>query len=514
MEWGVAAARRRAPLAGTVILAASLAACGGSGGGEGSSAGPPASGNPPPSGNAPPSGSTGSIRVKVIDFAGDAVAGAEVWVSATNTSALTGPDGIVRFDNVPTGPSRVCADHPVRGHTCLAPDPVTIEKDKLIELSRQLQPLPWDEAVAAVLSATVDPGGVSADGKVLDVTLQVAVTGPQYQGSWFVDGPEWGYNRIQVFDCAARTGDELLQLGPRCIRSADGRDASYSFGQVNDRGPVNAIERPGGPWAAGLLIDQSDAGLSPRWLPNDSRIFAAKFLSSRVLPATPLVLGAFSSDEPSGSASRLPQRPVTFFPVESPVFLSSTAEAFGLLNNLHSLVGGGAPLYEAIFEGVEYMAARTPPERSRALVVLADGADTTCGTPAQCAALRREVIERARDAAVQLFLVGGAGSGCTPDWVGCQDPSDSEAIQLLAREGGFPIVIGDFPALGPAMELAGQWLQPSMTVQDISLRLTSDTAGAFAPGATVMGAFTGANASQCPMGCQVHQFVFSVDIPR
>jgi hypothetical protein len=213
----------------------------------------------------------------------------------------------------------------------------------------------------------------------------------------------------------------------------------------------------------------------------------------------------------------LPQRPVTFFPVESPAFLTSRAEAFGLLNNLHSLVGGGAPLYEAIVEGVDYMAARTPPERSRALVVLADGADTTCGTPAQCAALRRDVIDRARDAEVQLFLVGGSPSDCTPDWVGwegCQGPSDNEGIQLLAREGGFPIVVGNLPDLGPAMELAGQWLQPSMTVQDISLRLTSETAGAFAPGATVMGAFTGANASQCPMGCQVHQLIFTVEIPE
>lgn len=499
-----AARCRWALLAGAWVAAASLAGCGGSGGGGASSV-------------TPPSGGTGRIRVKVVDFTGEAVAGAEVWVSATNTSALTGSDGIVGFDNVPAGTSRVCASHLVRGHTCSAPDPVAVEKNKVLELTRQLEPLSTSAAVAAVLSATVDAGGVSADGRSLDVTLQVAVTGPQYQGSWFVNGDEWGYNRLQVFDCAARAGDELAQLGPRCIRGADGRDASYSFARVNDLGPVKTIERQGTPWAVGLLIDQSNAGLSPDWLPNDSRVFAAKRFSDRILPATPLVLGAFASDEPSGSASRLPQRPVTLFPVESPAFLTSRAEAFGLLNNLHSLVGGGAPLYEAIVEGVDYMAARTPPERSRALVVLADGADTTCGTPAQCAALRRDVIDRARDAEVQLFLVGGSPSDCTPDWVGwegCQGPSDNEGIQLLAREGGFPIVVGNAPDLGPAMELARQWLQPSMGVQDIGLRLTSETAGAFAPGATVMGALTGANASQCPWGCQVHQLIFSVEIPR
>lgn len=496
---------------GTWLVVASLAGCGGGGAGGASS------GGTPPMGDPPLTGGTGSIRVKVIDFAGEAVAGTEVWVSATNSSALTGQDGIVRFDNVAAGTSRVCASHPVRGHSCSAPDPVTVEKGKVLELSLQLKQLSTSAAVAAVLSATAEPGGVSADGRSMDLTLRVAVIGPQHQGSWFVNGDDWGYNRLQVFGCTARAGDELAQLGPRCIRRADGSDASYSFAKVNDLGPVKTIERPGAPWAAGLLIDQSDAGLSPNWLPNDARIFAAKRFADRLLPATPLLLGAFANDEPSGSASRLPQRPVTFFPVESPAFLTGRAEAFGVLNHLHSLVGGGAPLYEAIVEAVDYMAARTPPERSRALVVLADGADTNCGTPAQCAALRKDVIDRARAAAVQLFLVGGTASDCTPDWVGwegCDGPSDREAIQLLAREGGFPIVIGNAPDLGPAMELAGQWLQPSMTVQDISLRLTSDSEGAFAPGATVMGAFTGANASQCPMGCQVHQFVFSVEVLR
>jgi len=501
--------KRVASLVLVVAAAIGLSAC--SGGSSG-----PAAGGPPPGGTG--SAGTGSIRVKVTDDFGEEVAGASVWVSATNTSSLTGPDGMAGFDSVPAGESRVCASHLVRGHACSTPDPVKVEGNKVLELSLQLKQLPTSEAVAAVLSATVDPGGVAADGRSLDVTLRVAVIGPRYQGSWFVIGDGWGYNRPQAFDCTARTGDELAQLGPRCIRGVDGRDASYSFAQINDLGNVQAVERPAVPWAVGLLIDQSDAGLSPGWLPNDPRLFAARHFSDRLVPGTPLLLGAFASDEPSGSASRLPQRPVTFFPVESPGFTTSRSEAFAVLNDLSALVGGGAPLYEAIVEGVDYLVARTPPERQRALVVLADGADATCGTPAQCAALRRAIIKRAHDAAVQLFIVGGTRSDCTPDWVGwdgCDGyPADEEAIQLLAREGGFPIVIGNVPDLRPAMELARQWLTGWMTVQDISLRLTSETDGAFAPGATVMGGLTGANASQCPMGCMVHQFTFSVEIPR
>ena len=506
----LAAGCRWAAGIGALVVAASLAGCGGG------------SGDDAPSGESPTSSGAGSIRVKVTDELGEGVAGASVWVSATNTSLLTGPDGTAQFDNVPAGASRVCAQHVVRGHTCSSPDPVTVEKKKVLELSLQLRQLQDSEAVAAVLSATVDPGGLSTDGKSLDVTLRVGVVGPQQEGSWFIID---GGGGLQVFDCAARTGDDLTQLGPRCVRGVDGRDASYSFVRINDLGSVKTVERPVLPWAVGLLVDQSDAGLSPDWVPNEPRLFAAKVFSDRLVPGTPLLLGAFASDEPSGSASPLPQRPVTFFPVESPAFLTSKVVAFGILDDLPDLVGGGSPLYQAIAQAVDYMAVRSPPDRQRALVVLADGADATCGTAAQCAALRREIITRARDAAVQLFIVGGTRSDCTPDWVGrdgCEGyPADKEAAQLLAREGGFPIVIGNTPDLRAAMELAGRWLQGpgqwdwgSMTVQDISLRLASDSEGVFVPGAPVMGAFVGYNASQCPIGCQVHSFSFMVEVPE
>ena len=498
--------------AALIAITIGLSACSG-GDGAGPAGGPPPSGGNLPSTETGTSGA-GSIRVKVTDALGASVAGASVWVSAAGTSSLTGPDGTVQFDAVPAGSSRVCAIHPVRGHTCSAPDPVVVENGKLLELSRRLEQLPWIDGVAAtVLSATVEPGGVSPDGRTLDVTLRTVVIGPEYMGSWFVDGEDWGSNRLQVFDCTARTDDELAQLGPRCIHGVDGRDTSYSFQQVIDLGAVRNVEGPAAPWAVGLLIDQSDAGLSPQWLPNDPRLFAAKLFADRLLPDTPLMLAAFASDEPSGGASNLPQRPVTFFPVESPAFLSSRSEGIALLDELSGQVGGGAPLHDAIASGIEFMAAHAPAGRQRALVVLADGADTTCGTPAQCAALRSEIIGRAQDAAVELFIVGGSGTGCTPD--SCPaDPADMQPLQLLAREGGFPIVIAEQPGLIAPMQLARRWISGEMLVQDVILRITSETAGAFAPGATVMGKFTGANASQCPMGCQVHELIFSVEIPK
>lgn len=163
------------------------------------------------------------------------------------------------------------------------------------------------------------------------------------------------------------------------------------------------------------------------------------------------------------------------------------------------------------------MSARTPPERRRVLVVLADGPDTSCGTPARCAALRSDIAGRLRDAAVELWVVavGRDAEWCLPGYCEAVGQVD-EGVSALARELGVPVIVApeDGTGLGSPMELIGQWLAGPMRVQDISLRLTSETAGAFAPGSTVMGSMTGANHSECPMGCRIHQFFFSVEIPR
>lgn len=178
--------------------------------------------------------------------------------------------------------------------------------------------------------AGVDPGGVRADGRSLDVTIRVAVPADVPGGSYFGEDSLYG---LVAEDCAARDGDELTQLGPRCIQSADGRDISYSFGGINDRGVLKATDRAPHPTAVGLLIEQGDAGLSSTWMPNEPRLFSAKLFTDGLLPDTRVALAAFASDEASGSASSLPQRPVTFFPVQSPGFSTSKSEAFAVLQN-------------------------------------------------------------------------------------------------------------------------------------------------------------------------------------
>lgn len=505
--------RRLAIMAVVTWMAAGLAGCG-SGGGSAPSAGEPSD---PPGGTG--AAGTGTVRAKVTDVFGDPVAGASVsWLGSASTVTLrSGSDGAVQFENVPGGRARVCADHPVRGHTCGAPDSITVEKGKVLELSRQLEP--GTSPVAAVLAATVNPGGISADGRSLDVTIRVAVTNARVGSSWFDDGSLTTYRTV-VADCTARTGDELAQLGPRCIRAADGSDISYSFGGLKDLGIVEAIQGEPQPWAVGLLIDQSDAGLSPDLAPNEQRLFASKLFADALLPDTRLALAAFASDDPSGSLSKLPQQPVTFFPVEAPGFVTSRPEAFDVLQDLSGLVGGGAPLYDAIVAGVEFMATHTPSDLRRGLVIVSHGSDSTCGTPARCTEQRRKIVAAARAADVQLFLVGVDGDylcnavteGVCDYVVGAQEP-----LILLAIEGGIPLVVDNSTfggRINSSLDLVRQWLSGAMLVQNVSVRLTTDTHGAFAPGVVVTGRMGGVNPELCPLDCLQFSLPFNVTVPN
>jgi len=552
MKWekGEAVARgqadRRIFWVGAWVVASSLAGCGGGGGAE--------AGSPPSSGGIPSSGGSagtacsvakgkGSLRVTVTDAFGEAVAGAQVAWSRPGigivSTAQTDVAGVADFASLPACEGWVEVDHAVRGlgRSGADGDLLAIAKDKVVDVPVRLEPL--RQPTAAVLSASVVPGGVGADGRSLDVTLRIAVTGGREGESWLIDGEGAGASGVNVAACDARTGADLAELGPRCISGPDGNDRSYSFGRLNDLGVVRKAAGAPPPWSVGLLVDQSDAGLARDWTgrplhaPNDPRLFASRFLVDGLLPDTPLSLAAFASDLASGSTSALPQRPVTFFPVEAPGFSTSRAAAFEGLHDLSDMVGGGAPLYEAVAAAVDFMAARTPTGRQPVLVVLADGADSDCGTPAECAADRRGVIALAKAEGVELFLVG------TDEASACSDPSSRYCLELRAREplrslaaeGGFPLVLSDEPwfdycgAWGPCPAFAGAlvspletvsgWLSGTGWVQDVGIRLTSEAPGAFAPGAVVTGELLASNAEMCPWGdCWRYSLPFRVEVPK
>lgn len=528
---------RWAAWVGSWAVAAGLAGCGGGGDAESGSP-PPSGGNPPAAGNTActVAKGTGSLRVPVTDAFGEAVVGANVaWVRpgiGTFSSTLTDSAGVARIASLPACEGWVEVNHTVRGlgRAGDQADPLAIRKDEVLDVPVGLEPI--RQPAAAVLSASVGPGGVSADGRSLDVTLRIAVSGGREGESWLIGGAGAG---VDAAACQARTGTELAELGPRCIRGLDGSDRSYSFARLNDLGVVRKAEEVPPSWSVGLLVDQSAAGLT-YWAggsahaPNDPRLFAARFLVDGLVPDIPLALAGFASDLASGGASTLPQRPVTFFPVEAPGFTTSRVAAFETLHDLSDMVGGGAPLHEAISIAVNFMAARTPAGRKPMLVVLADGGDKDCGTLAQCSAARRGIVAQARAEGVELFLVG------TDDAVACDyclDIRAQEPLRSLAAEGGYPLVLSDEPwfdycgAWGPCPAFAGMlvsplemvagWLTGTAQVQEVSIRLTSESPGAFAPGAVVMGELLGSNEDMCPWGdgaCWRYSLPFRVEVPE
>ena len=507
---GRTAGRSWAVRVGGLLAVASLAGCGGGGGDSGS----PAGGGT--------SSATGTVRVKVTDVFGDPVAGALVWWETKLTghiSAETDPDGIAQLVDAPAGTGEVCARHLVRGRSCGGSADVTLDPGQVLELSRQLEP--WNGGHIAVLDAFVPPDGVGADGRSLDVTVRVAQAGGSVDRPWFDWFNGWG--------CEARTGAELADLGPRCVAGASGSDVSYSF-EFLAPNVIDSVEEGSRSTVVGLLIDQSDAGFSavPRfarvpgdWVaPNDPQLFAAKLFADALLPGTPLLIAGFASDTASGSASSLARRPVTFFPVEAPGFIGSRSEAIDTLNALSGLVGGGAPLYEAIAIGIEFMADRAPPGSQPALVVLAHGEeDSGCSSDSQCAASRQAIIRRASETGVRLFLVS-SGSDDEYYWSTLRTAAKAPMRQL-ALEGGLPLGV-----LPGTLRIAQQWISGSTGAQDIRFRLSSDTPGAFSPGAVVEGSLEARSSQQrealgslCdatpegPGGCTFLELPFRVRVP-
>jgi len=483
------------------VSAAALFAFGIGGCGGGGDAARPAGGEEP-AGGAGGSPGIGSVRVKVTDYFGQPVASAQVyWIGPSTIETISDEEGNARLDNVPSGVASVCASHAVRGHACGPDDPVTIPVDSTLDLVRQLQP-DWSPPIAAVLETRVDPNGLSPDGRTLDITIRVAVTQRPSVGSWF--GADSNYP-LSTADCVAREGQELVDLGPRCIRGAGGTDTSYTFGRLIEF-VAKAIDQPARPSTVGLLLDESAAVWSYEEYMVESRLFAAKIFADKALPDIGLLLAGFAGDDPAGVyLSRLPQTPVTFLPAQNPGLFLSKPEMFEQLDGLAELSGGVAPLYAAILSSIDFVADHAIPGTRRVLVVMTNGRDDTCGTPAQCVAMRGQIAARANDRDVELILLG-------PDGIKPGTSRAEEAISTLSVDTSAPLAVGS-GTFHEALDLVQQLLGETVPVEDVRVRLMSEEPGAFHAGAIVAGALHGFNPGNCPWDCYLYVLPFSVRVP-
>ena len=453
-------------------------------------------------------GSTGvgTIRVNVTDFFDAPVAGADVYWLATNSivETISDEEGKAILYGVPSGKhGRVCASHVVRGYACDAGN-FQVPAGSTVELERKLQPTPG-APLATVIKTSVQSDGLSPDGRTLEATIRIAVTQPPSIGSWF-DAGHWS---LAVTDCVAREGQELLDLGPRCIRSTVEGDQSYSFGGTIGRPVATTIQQPARAATVALLLDQS----APVWAYEEyaveARIYGAKIFADNALPDTGLLVAAFAGDDEDGiNLSALQGKPVTLLPVQNPALFFSKSEIFDQLDGLLAMSGGVAPLYAATMHAIDLLADRALPATRRILVVMANGRDDSCGTPAQCAAMRKAISYRASEKNVEIFLLGRDG----PDYLELDTSRTEEAISLLAVDAIAPLIVGS-GTYHEAFNLVQQLITGSYAVEDIRIRLTSMEPGTFHSGAVVSGELLGSNPSNCPWYCYVYVLPFSVQVP-
>ncbi len=341
------------------LVAGLLLAIGGCGGGGGSEAAP------------------GTVAITITNVLGEPSAGVDVTLYPQNPkrsgmalTAVADTSGRATFAAVPAGPWAVSADQngidPYVGYWG-AWDALTVPKGGHVEAAMTLRPDAYP--FAAVGRSEVQAGGVSPDGRTLEFSLRL-FTFPDFV-------------LTAVRDCVPDPGNDAPTFKADCVEGTPGVDVAYEAVDTLDP-PLTTI--PGGspePLSVAVLMDQSDEmSLND---PSDLRLFALKYFLTTLQGDDRVLIGAFSADDTgTGHLSALADTPVTVLPVGStPAFAAADRAFFPSIDLLGMQEGGAAPLYASIDRMLELTAAGAAPASRRAVVVLTDGLDRTCGSPAR-----------------------------------------------------------------------------------------------------------------------------------
>ena len=434
----------------TALVAVLLLAIGGCGGGGGSESGP------------------GTVAVTLTNALGEPSAGVDVTLypqakqSGIYLTAVADTSGRATFAAVPAGPWAVHADEgDVNASTGYwgATDQVTVPKGGHVEAAMTLRP-------DAYPFAAVGPSSVqaaSADGRTLEFSLRL-FTFPDFV-------------LTDVRDCVPDAGNDAPTFKADCVEGAPGVDLAYEAADTLDP-PLTTI--PGGspkPFSVAVLMDQSgEMSLND---PSDLRLFALKYFLTTLQEDDRVLIGAFSADDTgTGHLSALPDTPVTVLPVGStPAFAAADRAFFPSIDLLGMQEGGAAPLYASIDRMLELTAAGAAPVSRRAVVVLTDGLDRTCGSPAKCEAALQTLIAKSRATGIAIFTIG----------VRSANEIDRRAIsELTDASGGASLWLFDFQ-LGRAFGALSSLLDGSAEVTEWRFRIQSSNDGTFRSGRTVLG---------------------------
>ena len=503
IERGTLRMRRFTLIATLVGLVIGIGGCGGGGGSYGgplvvSSSSPNTPRSPPPVAIDPKD--RGTVVVTVTDALGAPVAEAHVEINTSEGNipfGITDANGIVTLTDVAFGPINAEArkgDEYVQfswGYS----DFVTLAKGGHLDIPITIRPAA--EPAIGVDATSVGSDGIAIDGRSLEFTLNLIYV----QGNREIDNIAGGQASITIDTCRPDTGNDGFSYTADCVSGPIGSDAPYDVDHAGEPLTLSTVPRGSRvPFSAALLLDQSrNIVVNDPW---DVRQFALKYFLVRKPANDRIVLAGFASDDgASGELSLLPQKPATIFPVENPQFTSSSNALFPTIDSLALLEGGASPLYASIDSLLDFTAANAPAGDRRAVVVLTDGLDDTCGSPTQCRNAQHAVIEKSRNTGVRIVTLGLLTTSAV---------NDHRPLSVLAGATGGASLWVDPSQLGIVFGELSAVLDGSAPIYSARFRIQSSTDGAFQSGRTVLGTL---HWEECPFFCSYMQIPFAVQIP-
>ncbi len=515
--------RGAAVLAATVLIGFVMTGCGGSS----DPSLPPAQ---PNTGTASPAATgAGKLTVSVADLEGRPLAGA--WVVVYNSeqtthvgSTRTGTNGLATIVSVPAI-ARVYVSHDFGtfGHVNVG---VAQEGATFLEVTLQAtRPRP----TVALLPVSILAGSVSADRSelTLELTIVAAAAAPfvpagygDYSpgstpalglelGRW--DEPNshrecfvWLDGKRTVPSCGTPWGDSPYAVSVR----------EFTYDPV---GSVPMLAAQGPAQSAMLIMDQS--GRVAHLDPSARRSFAARrFIERAVTSPQPASLSVAGFAGDGNEPAALPDRPLWVPRSAGTAFSKDRAALEAAVAILEPLVGGSAPVFEALQAALALTVAQAPPGDRAVVALLGGGDDGDMSDSARQEALAA-LRQQRDDAGIQSILIAGAPAAQQGErWALAELSAALRAPAIflgVSQDSASGFISKQTWASGlyGALDLAAALIEglPLPTLSAV-FRVKANQPGAFPVGATLHGVVY-LESEICPMGCWELPLEFAVEIP-
>jgi hypothetical protein len=449
--------------------------------------------------------------VAVTDPDGEPLANATVTVYDGQQTASVGTadsdqNGMVTIGAVPSA-ALVTVSHPLGYSRIEVADVRQTGSTALIAIVQPAFPV-----TAALLPVTVPAASISVDRTELDLQVSIVASAAGH----FVPSSYGIYHGTQEPTPYLRLGDctiwlDSSRVAPNCGYETDGHVTALQFAYD----PIGTPTLPAaqGPYSVLLLLDQSlrAADYDPYVL----RTFAAKHFIRRARAGVqPDLIAVAGFAGRGGDTSRPPllqHLPLWAAPHAGTVFSADRSAQEAAVDSLVPLVGGTAPVFDALSAALTLTAAQAPATGRRAIVALLGGGDDSGRSESQRQAALASLRQQQADTGIQVVLIAGRLD---------EDSVERKNLAELAAALRAPMIYAGYPrdwrwygdGLYSALDLAADLLAgaalPSVAA---AFRMKSDQPGGFQSGPTLHGTLW-IESDVCPMGCWELPLEFAVDI--